>query len=125
MSLSLSLSVPLLETQGGSVLQGPPRDDGADRPEEAAAVGSPDAGPEPRRQETYHRQTGLGQRVRTHNQTQHQEMWRDEKARNCFCCPTIVQNPKTLHLLSDKRERTAEQQKNLTFQKLESDKLEN
>lgn len=72
--MTLFVSASLLETQGGSVLQGPPRDDGADRPEEAAAVGSPDAGPESRRQETHHRQTGLGQRVRAHNQTQQREM---------------------------------------------------
>lgn len=53
------------EAQGGSVLQGSPRDAGADRPAEAAAVGSPDPGPEPGREEAHHRPAGLGQRVRT------------------------------------------------------------
>lgn len=62
--LSLCFSVCPSETQTRSVLQGSSRDDGADRPEEAAAVWSPDAGPEPRRQEAHHSQTGLGQRVR-------------------------------------------------------------
>lgn len=65
-----SLSVSPSEAQGGSVLQGPPRDDGADRPQATAPVRSPDAGPEPRRQETHHSQAGLGQRVRTHTHTQ-------------------------------------------------------
>lgn len=68
----ISLSLSPSETQSGSVLQGPSRDDGAHRPEEAAPVRSPDAGPEPRREETHHRQTRLGQRVRiqTHTFTQ-------------------------------------------------------
>lgn len=64
------VSLCVSETQTRSVLQGPSRDDGADRPEEAAAVWSPDAGPEPGRQEAHHRQTGLGQRVRTHTTAQ-------------------------------------------------------
>lgn len=55
----LLLSPP--EAQSGSILQGPPCDDGAHRPEEAAAIGSPDQGPESGRQETRHRPPGLGQ----------------------------------------------------------------
>lgn len=68
--LTPPLTPPPSETQGGSVLQGAPRDDGADRPEEAAPLRSPDAGPEPGRQETRHGAPGLGQRVRrTHSHT--------------------------------------------------------
>lgn len=87
------------ETQGGSVLQGSSRDDGADRPEKAAAVRSPDTRPEQRRQETHHRQTRLGQRVRNHTNV---------ALRHICTFPTHTNNTRSLKgscSLSDPEER--------------------